>query len=147
MLTDRNDQFVEPVVAGIAFLEDALERKAWEVDFGAVASAAGLSRSDAERAVGLYNAYCARCHTAGYSAGVEFEQEPGSGAWAPALTQGRTVVQFPDEASHIDFIINGANASEEYGVNGISGVGGMPGFGTVLSQEDIELIVRYERSM
>ena len=147
LLTDRNEQFAEPVVAGITFLEEALERKAWEVDFGAVAAAAGLSRSDAERAVGLYNAYCARCHTAGYSAGVEFEQEPGSGAWAPALTQGRTVVQFPDEASHIDFIINGANASEEYGVNGISGVGGMPGFGTVLSQADIELVVKYERSM
>ena len=38
------------------------------------AAAAGLSRADAERSVGLYNAYCARCHTAGYSAGVEFEQ-------------------------------------------------------------------------
>ena len=147
LLTDRNDQFAQPVIDGIAFLEEALERKAWEVDFGAVAAAAGLTRSDAERAVGLYNAYCARCHTAGYSAGVEFEQEPGSGAWAPALTQGRTVVQFPDEQSHIDFIINGANASEEYGVNGISGVGGMPGFGAVLSLEDIELIVKYERSM
>ncbi len=147
LLTDRNDQFAQPVIDGIAFLEQALERKAWEVDFGAVAAASGLTEIEATRAVGLYNAYCARCHTAGYSAGVEFEQEPGSGAWAPALTQGRTVVQFPDEASHIDFIINGANASEEYGVNGISGVGGMPGFGTVLSQEDIELIVKYERAM
>lgn len=147
LLTDRNDQFAQPVVDGIAFLEEALERKAWEVDFDAVAAAAGLSRADAERSVGLYNAYCARCHTAGYSAGIEFEQEPGSGAWAPALTQGRTVVQFPEEASHIDFIINGANATEEYGVNGISGVGGMPGFGAVLSQEDIELIVKYERAM
>ena len=95
----------------------------------------------------MFNAYCARCHTAGYSAGVEFEQEPGSGAWAPALTDGRTVVQFPDEQDHINFIINGANASERYGVNGLSGVGGMPAFGAVLSLEDIELIVLYERSM
>ncbi len=147
LLTDRNDQFAEPVIVGIAFLEDALERRAWEVDFSAVAAATGLSEIDATRAVGLFNAYCARCHTAGYSAGIEFEQEPGSGAWAPALTQGRTVIQFPDEQDHIDFIINGANASEEYGVNGISGVGGMPGFGAVLSLEDIELIVKYERAM
>ncbi len=147
LLADRTDTFAQPVIDGIAFLEAALERRAWEVDFGAVAEATGLSESDATRAVGLFNAYCARCHTAGYSAGVEFEQEPGSGAWAPALTQGRTVVQFPDAQDHIDFIIEGANASEEYGVNGISGVGGMPGFGTVLSLEDIELIVKYERSM
>ncbi len=147
LLTARNDQFAEPVIDGIAFLEAALALRAWDVDFAAVAEASGLTEIEATRAVGLYNAYCARCHTAGYSAGVAFEQEPGSGAWAPALTQGRTVIQFPDEQSHIDFIINGANAAEEYGVNGISGVGGMPGFGALLSLEDIELIVKYERSM
>ena len=112
-----------------------------------MAADTGLRRAEAERAVGLFNAYCARCHTAGYSAGVEFEQTPGSGAWAPALTNGRTVVQFPDEADHIQFIISGAEASAEYGINGLSGVGGMPGFGALLSQEDIELIVAYERSM
>ncbi|MCP3994524.1 MAG: c-type cytochrome [bacterium] len=147
LLADRNDIFAQPVIDGIAYLRESLERKAWEVDFAAVAAASGLNEIDATRAVGLFNAYCARCHTAGYSAGVEFEQEPGSGAWAPALTQGRTMVQFPDAQDHIGFIIDGANASEEYGVNGISGVGGMPGFGTVLSLEDIELIVKYERSM
>ena len=147
LLTTRNEQFAEPVIDGIAFLEDSLERRAWDVDFDQVAAATGLTRTEAERSVGLFNAYCARCHTAGYSAGVEFEQEPGSGAWAPALTDGRTVVQFPDAQDHIDFIINGANASERYGVNGLSGVGGMPAFGAVLSLEDIELIVKYERSL
>jgi mono/diheme cytochrome c family protein len=147
LLTDRNDQFAEPVINGIAFLEDALALRAWEVDFDQVAADTGLTRAEAERSVGLFNAYCARCHTAGYSAGVEFEQQPGSGAWAPALTDGRTLVQFPDEQDHVDFIINGANASERYGVNGLSGVGGMPAFGAVLSLEDIELIVKYERSM
>ena len=147
LLTDRNDQFAAPVIEGIAFLEAALQQRAWDVDFAQVAADTGLSQSEASRAVGLFNSYCARCHTAGYSAGVEFEQEPGSGAWAPALTDGRTVVQFPDAADHIKFIINGAEASAEYGINGISGVGGMPSFGALLSQEDIELIVKYERSM
>ena len=147
LLTERNDQFAEPVLNGLAYLEAALEQRAWDVDFDEVAADTGLSRDEATRAVGLFNAYCARCHTAGYSAGVEFEQQPGSGAWAPALTDGRTLVQFPDEADHIDFIINGANASERYGVNGLSGVGGMPAFGASLSLEDIELIVKYERSM
>ena len=147
LLDSRNDQFAAPVIAGLEFLDAALERKAWDVDYAAVAADTGLSEAEATRAVGLFNAYCARCHTAGYSAGVEFEQEPGSGAWAPALTDGRTLIQFPDEQDHINFIINGANASEEYGINGLSGVGGMPGFGAVLSLEDIELIVKYERSM
>lgn len=147
LLSARNDQFAQPVIDGIVFLETALAEAAWEVDFAAVAEATGLTELDATRAVGLFNAYCARCHTAGYSAGIEFEQEPGSGAWAPSLLDGRTVVQFPDEMDHIDFIIEGAEASAEYGVNGISGVGGMPGFGAVLSMEDIELIVKYERSM
>ncbi|MCP4964331.1 MAG: c-type cytochrome [bacterium] len=147
LLTDRNDDFAAPVIAGIEFLNEALETKAWKVDFDEVAAAAGLSTIEATRAVGLFNAYCARCHTAGYSAGVEFEQTPGSGAWAPSLTDGRTVVQFPDAADHADFIIEGAEASAEYGINGLSGVGGMPGFGALLSQEDIDLIVKYERSM
>lgn len=147
LLNERYEQFAAPVQDGIDFLNNALAQRAWEVDFAAVADATGLTEDEAMRAAGLFNAYCARCHTAGYSAGVEFEQTPGSGAWAPALTQGRTIVQFPNEQDHIDFVINGAEASTEYGVNGISQVGGMPGFGAVLSQADIELIVKYERSL
>jgi mono/diheme cytochrome c family protein len=147
LLNDRNDQFAQPVRDGIAFLQQALEKRAWDVDFAAVADKTGLTEDQAKRAAGLFNAYCARCHTAGYSAGVAYEQEPGSGAWAPALTQGRAVTQFPNEQDHIDFVVNGAEAAKEYGVNGISAVGGMPGWGAVLSQDDIDLIVKYERSL
>ena len=147
LLTARNDDFAAPVMSGIEFLSQALETKAWAVNYDQIGADTGLTAVEAARAVGLFNAYCARCHTAGYSAGVEFEQEPGSGAWAPALTDGRTAVQFPDVADHISFIINGAEASAEFGINGLSGVGGMPAFGALLSQEDIELIVKYERSM
>ena len=120
---------------------------AWQVDFNAVADKTGLSVDDAKRAVGLFNAYCARCHTAGYSAGVAFEQEPGSGAWAPELIGGRAITQFPNEQDHIDFVVNGADAATKYGINGMSQVGGMPGWGAVLSQSDIDLIVKYERSL
>jgi mono/diheme cytochrome c family protein len=147
LLNERNDQFAQPVSDGISYLQSALEQQAWAVDIDAVAQKAGLSIDDATRAVGLFNGYCARCHTAGYSAGVAFEQEAGSGAWAPALTGGRAITQFPDIQDHIDFVIAGAEAGVEYGVNGISGVGGMPGFGALLSQDDIELIVAYERTM
>ncbi len=147
LLNERTDQFAQPVIDGIAFLQGALEQRAWDVDFQAVADDTGLSLDDATRAVGLFNGYCARCHSAGYSAGVEFEQGAGTGAWAPALTQGRAITQFPNMQDHIDFVTEGAKACTEYGVNGISQVGGMPGFGALLSEKDIELIVAYERSM
>lgn len=147
LLNEKNDVFSGTIRDGIAFLEDSLAAKRWDVDFDQVATNTGLNRSDAERAVGLFNGYCARCHTAGYNAGVAFEQPAGSGAWAPSLRDGRAVVQFPNEADHIAFVINGAKAAETYGVNGLSGVGGMPAFGELLSQDDIELIVKYERSL
>jgi mono/diheme cytochrome c family protein len=146
VLAERNDRFLENARNSYDFLVNAFETKAWEVDIDAVAAAAELSFDDAERAVGLFNAYCARCHTAGYSAGVAYEQGAGSGAWGPALTDGRSVVQFPDEDEQVDFIISGSNLAENYGVNGI-GRGWMPGFGQVLTEEDIRLIVAYERSM
>jgi len=147
LLNDRTDQFAQPVRDGLAFLQKALEQRAWDVDFAAVSDEIGLSEDQAKRAVGLFNGYCARCHTAGYNAGVAYEQAPGSGAWAPALTQGRAITQFPDEQDHINFVINGTEAAKEYGVNGISSVGGMPGWGALLSQDDIDLIVKYERSL
>jgi mono/diheme cytochrome c family protein len=146
VITERQDRFLEAAEKGLAALQAAAAEAAWEVDFAAVASDTGLSMEEAQRAVGLFNAYCARCHTAGYSAGVAFEQEPGSGAWAPALTGGRSVVQFPDVDDQVDFVIRGSKLAEAYGVNGL-GRGWMPGFGQVLSDEDIRLIVAFERSL
>ena len=40
------------------------------------------------------------------------------GAWGPAITDGRSIAQFPSIEDQIDFIISGTNASEPYGVNG-----------------------------
>ncbi|MEA2002764.1 MAG: c-type cytochrome, partial [Actinomycetota bacterium] len=60
LLADRNDSFSASVFSGITFLEAALEQRAWEVDFGQVAADTGLSMPEAERAVGLFNSYCAR---------------------------------------------------------------------------------------
>lgn len=144
--TDRQDSFLADLEPGLEFLENALATRPWEVDFDAVAASMGVSVEDAELAVGLFNAYCARCHTGGYSAGPAFEQGAGSGAWGPALWDGRSVIQFPDPADQINFIITGSQNAVGYGVNGI-GSGRMPGFGNVLSTEQIELIVQYERSM
>jgi mono/diheme cytochrome c family protein len=167
---ERQDRFLENAESSLAFLEEALADKLWTVDFAEVLQgmeaarleavaqlgAAGeepsdalntpLGLEDAQRGVGLFNAYCARCHTAGYSAGPAIEKEAGSGAWGPALNDGRSVVQFPEYDSQYTFIVNGSELGKNYGVNGI-GRGWMPGFGQLLSQEDLDLIILYERSL
>ena len=96
------------------------------------------------RAVSLFNAYCARCHTAGYSAGPAFQQTQASGALGPSLRDGRALTQFLSEEDMYDFIEAGSVSGQGYGVNGV-GSGRMPGFGMVLSAEDLNLIVRYLR--
>jgi mono/diheme cytochrome c family protein len=76
---------------------------------------------------------------------VVFTQEAGSGGFGPALWEGRPNVQFLAEEDLIEFITEGSSAQQAYGVNGI-GSGRMPGFGKVLSAEDIRLIAVYLRS-
>jgi mono/diheme cytochrome c family protein len=93
----------------------------------------------------LFNGFCARCHTLGYSYGQPAES--GGGAFGPNLTGGATVRQFPLEQDHIDFITNGAEDGAQYGVQGQSRAGMMPGFGTMLTEEQIAAIVEYERGL
>ena len=143
---EREDAFLEGLNAGLGFLEQSLVDKPWDVDFDATASAMGVSVDEAKRGAGLYNAYCARCHTGGYSAGQAFEQGAGSGAWGPALLDGRSLIQFPELQDQVSFVMSGSENAIKYGVNGI-GTGRMPGFGQVLSATDLELIVKYERSL
>ncbi len=143
---DRQDNFLEGLTSGLAFLEDAMEQRRWEINFAEVAGKMGVSEDDAELAVGLFNGYCARCHTAGYSAGAPFIQASGSGAWGPSLINGRALVQFPDIADQIKFVTDGSENSKSFGINGLA-TGRMPAFGKILSKEQIELIVMYERSL
>lgn len=124
-------------------LEQAAADQKWRIDIEGVDLGGGPE--EAARAVYLFNAYCARCHTAGWSAGLPFTQEAGSGALGPALWEGRPNVQFLSQEALVDFITEGSTAAEAYGVNGI-GSGRMPAFGRVLSMEDIDLIARYLRS-
>lgn len=148
---DNIDSLRQGAQAGVEYLEEALAEKQWEIDIEGVAEAAFDGDTEtAERAVYLFNGYCARCHTAGFSAGVPFTFEAGSGGFGPALWDGRPVVQFgeatddPQDDLLVQFIINGSVADEPYGLNGF-GSGRMPAFGPILPQEDIELIARYLR--
>ncbi len=149
--TNNIDNLRAGAQAGVEFLQQALDEKRWEIDIEGVAEAAfDGDTTAAERAVLLFNGHCARCHTAGFAAGVPFTLEAGSGGFGPALWDGRPVVQFgqpaenPDQDLLIQFIINGSEQETPYGLNGF-GSGRMPAFGQIMSQEDIELIAQYLR--
>jgi mono/diheme cytochrome c family protein len=152
-VTVENRARIEPAqLSGLEFLVEAAQAEAWEIDIPGVAEAMEASEEEAARAAGLFNAYCARCHTASFSAGVPFTLEAGSGGFGPALWDGRPTVQFGDaptseEAPDLlaDFLVNGSVNGEAYGLNGM-GSGRMPAFGTVLDPADIELLARYLRS-
>jgi mono/diheme cytochrome c family protein len=143
----NNQAFVAAAEVGLDYLEAAESDARYAVDFAAVAAEAFDDNVDeARRAVGLFNSHCARCHTAGYSAGIAYQQEAGSGAWGPSLRGGTTVGQFPDIDDHFNFVARGSEQSVNYGVNGL-GRGWMPAFGFTLSREDIMLIIQYERTL
>jgi mono/diheme cytochrome c family protein len=144
----ENQDRLEPIARQVlATLGKAADDARYQVDFVALAeSAFGGDVAAATRAYGLFSANCARCHTAGYSAGAVSTLEPGSGALGPSLQEGRAVVQFPNSEDHYEFILGGSENGIGYGVNGI-GRGWMPAFGTLLSEADLRLIVAFERSL
>ena len=141
----NRDTLLEQALFGLTFLEDAARNERWSVDIDAVAEATFEGdREAAARGVHLFNSYCARCHTAGYSAGPAFQQVQASGGLGPSLRDGRSLTQFLTDEDMYDFISSGSVSGEGYGVNGV-GSGRMPGFGMVLSAEDLDLIVTYLR--
>lgn len=149
---DNVDRILPAQEDGLEFLQMAAAEAQWEIDIDGVADAMGVSTAEAERAVALYNANCARCHTAGFSAGIPYTLEAGSGGFGPALWDGRPTVQFgeaPPEGSDetdllVDFLIKGSEPETPYGLNGF-GSGRMPAFGAILDQADIELLAAYLR--
>ncbi len=140
------DKLIPAAEASLADLLAAQEDAHWEFDEAAIADEVFDGDGDrARRVVGIYQGYCARCHTSGYSAGLPFTQEPGSGGFGPALWDGRPAVQFLDDESLVDFLTNGAVANTPYGVNGF-GSGRMPGFGKILSEQDLADLAAWLRA-
>jgi mono/diheme cytochrome c family protein len=95
-----------------------------------------------ELASGAYS--CARCHTPGWSFG-----EPGvsgQGALGWNLTGGAANQHFPNESDLIAFIQNGSVYGAKYGTQG-QGSGRMPGFGAMLTDEQLRAVVDYVRSL
>jgi mono/diheme cytochrome c family protein len=95
-----------------------------------------------ELASGAYS--CARCHTSGWSYGDP--QESGQGGLGPNLTGGASNAHFPNAEEQEEFVANGSEDGVGYGEQG-QGSGKMPGFGQMLTEEQIAAIVEYERSL
>ena len=104
----------------------------------------------------LFMNNCARCHTRGWSYfdPTDPESTPapgpmGGGAYGPNLRDGTVDRQFPSPLYDADFfgwISAGVPFGNAYGTRGISSAR-MPHFGAVLSKEQIEAIMAYERSL
>jgi mono/diheme cytochrome c family protein len=87
---------------------------------------------------------CARCHTPGWNFG-----EPGisgSGRLGWSLIGGVTNTHFPLAEDMEAFVAEGTTQGAGYGQGG-QGTGRMPGFGALLTEEQIQAIVEYVREM
>ncbi len=87
---------------------------------------------------------CARCHTPGWNFG-----EPsisGSGRLGWSLIAGVTNGHFPLAEDMEAFVADGTTQGAGYGQGG-QGTGRMPGFGSLLTDEQIQAIVEYVREM
>lgn len=87
---------------------------------------------------------CARCHTRGWSYGEP--GVPGQGAFGWNLTGGSENARFPNEDDQIEFIKTGSENGVGYAPQA-QGSGRMPGFGNMLTDQQIQAIVEYVRGL
>ena len=111
------------------------------VDDGTYASI-GEALFNLDLASGAYS--CARCHTQGWSWGDP--GVPGQGAFGWNLTGGSENAHFPNETDMVTFVEEGSVLGARYGIQG-QGSGRMPGFGSTLTDEQIQAVVEYVRSL
>ena len=88
----------------------------------------------------VYAARCASCHGAN-----------GGGGSGPALNDGELLLVFPSVASQMDWVIKGSDMygiGNPYGDPAVGRIvgGGMPGWGDVLTAEELIGVILYERS-
>jgi mono/diheme cytochrome c family protein len=107
----------------------------------------------------LFEIHCARCHTPRWpgrgpatlpNGGGTVELIPGpagSGRYGPALNKTSLERLFPDIEDQISFIALGAADDVPYGEFARLGNYGMPGFGKILTEDEIRAISMYERSL
>ncbi len=110
----------------------------------------------------LFDVNCARCHTLGWSYNqpdkplVPAPGPSGGGAFGPSLRDGSVLDQFPglpadDTATpgfqkQFDWVSTGVEENKGYGVRGISS-GRMAHFGSIMTKDQIDAIIKYERNL
>jgi mono/diheme cytochrome c family protein len=87
---------------------------------------------------------CARCHTKGWSYGSP--GVPGQGAFGWNLTGGNTTAKFPSLEAMKEFVAAGSVNGQGYAPQS-QGSGRMPGFGQLLTDEQLTAIIEYVRSL
>ena len=95
-----------------------------------------------ELSSGAYS--CARCHTKGWSYGQP--GVPGQGAFGWNLTGGNTTAKFANQADMLEFVSTGSENGVGYAPQS-QGSGRMPGFGAMLTDEQLAAIIEYVRSL
>jgi mono/diheme cytochrome c family protein len=153
-----NDQAIDDVVAWL-WRERLTDEKAAAQAATAKAEAMAADPDKSEGQV-LFELHCARCHTPRWpgrgaarlpnGAGtVEVLPGPaGAGRYGPALNNVGLEQLFPDPADQVAFVATGASDNVAYGAqNTRLGNYGMPGFGAILTEDEIRAIVDYERSL
>jgi mono/diheme cytochrome c family protein len=106
------------------------------------AASVGEALFNLELGAGAYS--CARCHTLGWSYGQPGVS--GQGAFGWNLTGGSVNAHFADDEQLVSFLKSGSDFGKLYGLQG-QGSGRMPGFGSLLTDEQIREIVEYVRSL
>jgi mono/diheme cytochrome c family protein len=135
--------------------------KAREVQQAALEAEAKLEGKSGVDGQVIFNVNCARCHTKGWSYGEP--EVSGGGAYGPNLTGGSETRQFVVEQDMLDFIFKGAEFGKAYGARGIGNLapetrvgtdpglamqgGGMPYFGSLLTDDQIKAVADYERGL
>lgn len=133
-----NDQQIDDLIAYMEQLADEQDPKKLQAE---AMKKYGLDGK------ALFDGYCARCHTKGWSYGEP--AEAGGGSFGPSLVDGATLRQFPNIEDHIEWVTKSAPYGKAYGTRGVAGneSGGMPAFGKLLTEEQIRAVVEYERSL
>jgi mono/diheme cytochrome c family protein len=150
-----NDQQIGNLIAYIGSIQitpEEAQAQAEEALATAMDSGEYESEGEALFNLGLLDGFaggayaCGRCHTQGWSYGQP--EVPGGGAYGPNLHNVRE--QFPGGATgfqeQVTFVTDGSVLGAQYGVHG-QGTGRMPGFGGMLTDEQIQAIVEYERNL
>jgi mono/diheme cytochrome c family protein len=145
----KSIQLCDPATEGVCEEANAKVSAAYEtavadaVAAGETAPELGEWLFSSDFQSGSYN--CARCHTNGWSYG-EPRAAGGGGGLGPSLIGGSTTRQFPAAEDMESFINDGSELGKRYGQQG-QGSGKMPGFGKILTPEQIAAIVAYERGL